>query len=108
MAEYRDRSSSSGSALMVSAMAGAVLGAAGLAWWLLREANRRRQAPALAPHVAVDDPDDPLALDGGRAPTVQGRERQQDGPLHDRVHQLNLAIEDVRRQLESLQTPSES
>lgn len=81
--------SSQGSAALLSAMAGAVLGAAGVAWWLLSEAERRRlnqqrqRLQRLTRHG--DQP--------GTVPQVD---------LHDKVHQLNQAIEDVRRQLESL------
>ena len=45
MAEQSSPGSSGGS-LLLTAMAGAVLGAAGLAWWLVSEADRRRRDPA--------------------------------------------------------------
>jgi hypothetical protein len=97
-----------GSALLASAVAGAVLGAAGLAWWLLSLAERRRLAARQQRALALSrlqggaDPlDDPSR---GRGPT--GAERQghaDDKDLHDKVHELNEAIEAVRRQLEQLQ-----
>ena len=89
---------------MASALAGAVVGAAGLAWWLLSTAERRREArrhleqlrqtalPALGMGQGSDG-----AIHGSAA---------SEGPLHDRVQQLNAAIDDVRRQLERMQTSS--
>ena len=76
-----------GGSSSLSVLAGAVIGAAGLAWWLLAEAERRRHQgrPACAAGIAA-------------APAVVGRDRD----LHDRVHELNQAIDDVRRQLESM------
>ena len=41
MADSRHRS---GSSLLLSAMGGAVVGAVGLGWWLVAEAERRRQS----------------------------------------------------------------
>jgi hypothetical protein len=90
--------SDSQSNLMISAMAGAFLGAAGLAWWLLSQAERRqdlqRRVRSLRFAPALTDSSDaaPLA----------------EGDLQDRVQQLNHAIEDVRRQLESLSTAGSS
>ena len=90
----------SGSALLVSAMAGAVLGAAGLAWWLLSEAERRRLQPRqqrvlrLSRLSEAGDPDGFPESGSGSNPG----ERE----LHDKVHELNQAIDDVRRQLESM------
>jgi hypothetical protein len=86
--------SESQSNLMVSAMAGAFLGAAGLAWWLLSQAERRQELQRrvrslrFAPELLESPVDRPLP----------------EGELQDRVQQLNQAIEDVRRQLESLST----
>ena len=77
-------------------ISGAVLGAAGLAWWLLSEAERRqrsqRQRSMLyAPRLQ----DGSEAFDATEKP---GQEQQ----LEDRVEQLNAAIADVRKQLENL------
>ena len=86
--------SDSQSNLMISAMAGAFLGAAGLAWWLLSQAERRQELQRrvrslrFAPELLESPADRPLP----------------EGELQDRVQQLNQAIEDVRRQLESLST----
>jgi hypothetical protein len=105
MAEPRERPASSGSGLLLSALGGAVLGAAGLGWWLLSEADRRRQSSLRQP----------LRLRAPRQPTlkVEARPRTEFKPtpaaasvdplLQERVQQLNKAIDEVRRQLEQLQ-----
>lgn len=114
MANSRNRSGSGGSAtgssLVVSAMAGAVLGAAGLAWWLLSEADRRRQALRQIrllrqSMLKGDSREGEGAADlraaalpnGASSPPVDGR-------LQDRVQQLNQQIDEVRRQLEQMQS----
>ena len=95
----RQSQGESGSALFVSAMAGAVLGAAGLAWWLLSEAERRRLQPRqqralrLSQLSVVTDPEDESTHLGSAS-----RDRE----LHDKVHELNQAIDEVRRQLEGM------
>jgi hypothetical protein len=105
MAESRQRSTSSGSGLLLSALGGAVVGAAGLGWWLLTEAERRRQSRS---------PNRPMRLTSpARTTSLEHREELQVTPLsaqvpidrhlQDRVHQLNKAIDEVRRQLEQLQ-----
>jgi hypothetical protein len=84
-----------GGAILASALAGGLVGAAGLAWWLLNRSERRRfeqrarrvlHQPEIAPH------------DLERPPL--------DAQLHDRVQQLNQAIDEVRRQLERMQPQS--
>ncbi|MFN9871073.1 MAG: hypothetical protein ACK55E_06495 [Cyanobacteriota bacterium] len=97
MADPRERSHS-GSAVLLSAVAGAALGAAGLGWWLLREADRRRRdSLGLTRRPRADLPQGTAqAVGSGTA----------DGRLQDRVQQLNQAIDEVRRQLEQLQTHS--
>jgi hypothetical protein len=98
MARQSDAESSS--ALLVSAMAGAVLGAAGLAWWLLSEAERRRLQPRqqrvlrLSRLTDAGDTDDSAVADSFNRP--------QESDLHDKVHELNQAIDEVRRQLEGM------
>lgn len=109
MADHRDRSGSSGSTLLVSAIAGAVAGAAGLAWWLLSESERRRQAERQRRILRLS-----RLQSGAQDFEANGRTRPRlntdraepvsEAHLHDRVQQLNQAIEDVRRQLEQLQT----
>lgn len=103
MAPSSDRSSGSG-VVLSSALAGAVLGAAGLTWWLLSTAERRREArrhleqlrQTALPALGVGQGNNDIA--NGSAIS--------EGPLHDRVQQLNAAIDDVRRQLERMQTSS--
>ena len=93
---------SSGGSTLLAALAGAAIGAAGVAWWLLSEAERRRLEPRqqralrLSRFQEAADPEEPVALRGSTAP----RDRE----LHDKVHELNQAIDDVRRQLETLST----
>ncbi len=98
-----DLGSRGGGGGMVSAMAGSLIGAAGLAWWLLSEAEKRRlegrqlRVLRLSRHAEAEDFD--------QAPTarplssIQGQK-----DLHNKVHELNQAIEDVRRQLEGMAT----
>ena len=92
-----ERSSSGSSGVLLSAMAGAVLGAAGLAWWLLSEADRRRQASGRS-----------AGRGGGGTsysmPDAPAPRPLPERDLHDKVHALNQAIDDVRRQLESPST----
>jgi hypothetical protein len=87
------------SALMLSAAAGAVLGAAGLAWWLLAKAERRRRHQRQLRQLRLS------RLQAGAReadPAGQGVGIA-DRALRQRVEQLNEAIEQVRRQLEALQ-----
>ncbi|MEY4296943.1 MAG: hypothetical protein RLZZ423_122 [Cyanobacteriota bacterium] len=92
----RDSGSSLGTLL-----AGAVIGAAGLAWWLFSESDRRQQRSRQERNLRLGR----LSADDAEAfePAEHSgplRERE----LQDKVHQLNQAIDDVRRQLESLST----
>ena len=89
-------SGASGSgAILASAAAGALVGAAGLAWWLLSQADRRRQARRQLMRLvhAREAPIQP----------IDAVARSLDPALRDRVQQLNQAIDEVRRQLEELQ-----
>jgi|GEM_PF-117308 len=105
MADSRDLSANSGSAVLVSAMAGAVLGAAGLGWWLLRQAEQRRLHERHQRMLRMTRWQGTAADPGESGKREAGRldSHQQDRQLHERVHQLNQAIDDVRRQLEQLQ-----
>jgi hypothetical protein len=99
MADRYGYSGGRGSGALASALAGAVLGAAGLAWWLLSEAERRRQDSSQQRNLRLS------RLQGGADP-LEGSDRPdplQERDLHDKVHELNQAIEAVRRQLEQLQ-----
>ena len=95
MSQYRESSSGSLSSLI----SGAVIGAAGLAWWLLSEAenrqkSRKQQAMLYAPRI--QDGSEALEID------TSIKEGQTSEQLEQRVEQLNAAIADVRRQLEDL------
>jgi hypothetical protein len=89
-----------GSSSLGTLLAGAVIGAAGLAWWLLSEAEQRRQRSLRLSRYAGNETE---VLEPGDEESRPLRERE----LQDKVHQLNQAIDDVRRQLESLSTPGQ-
>ena len=79
----------SASGTFATLISGAVLGAAGLAWWLLSEAERRQRRQQSMLYIQ----------DGSEA--LESSERLgQEVQLEQRVEQLNAAIADVRRQLE--------
>ena len=95
MGQYRDSNSGS----LASLISGAVLGAAGLAWWLLSEAEKRNEtrkqkAMLYAPRIQDGSEATELTSD---SPGSQTNEQ-----LEQRVEQLNTAIADVRKQLEDL------
>ena len=107
MAESRNHPQANGSTLVLGVVVGAMAGASGLAWWFLKETERRRQLQSalqrttraeLALNSSSTTPfDHPRVDHGAQSP-------QQDSPFQDRVQQLNQAIDEVRRQLEQLQT----
>ena len=82
---------SSSASLLLSALTGAAVGAAGLTWWLLSRAERRQ---------ALGDQFKRLGLNG--IPTNGLSAQGSSENLEQKVNRLNLAIEDVRRQLESM------
>ena len=93
MGQYRESSSLS------SLISGAVLGAAGLAWWLFSEAEKRQKskkqrAMLYAPRMQ----DGSEAFESIKKPLKVETSEQ----LEERVEQLNSAIADVRKQLEDL------
>ena len=88
---------SSSASLLLSALTGAAVGAAGLTWWLLSRAERRQ---------ALGDQFKRLGLNG--APTNGSSAQGSPENLEQKVNRLNLAIEDVRRQLESMAPESSS
>jgi hypothetical protein len=107
MAESRNHPQANGSTLVLGVVVGAMAGASGLAWWFLKEMERRRQLQSvlqrptrtdLALNSASTKPFDALRNNPGAHPT------EQESPFQDRVQQLNQAIDEVRRQLEQLQT----
>lgn len=100
MADRNGCSTPAGGGSALSVMAGAVIGAAGLAWWLLSEAERRRHQPRQPRSLRLSTPRNPAAPEVASSTSSELHERD----LHDRVHELNQAIDDVRRQLESMNT----
>ncbi len=95
MGQYRESSPGSLSSLI----SGAVLGAAGLAWWLFSEAERRQRSKKQRAMLYA-----PRMQDGSEAmetssPSLKVESSEQ---LEQRVEQLNAAIADVRKQLEDL------
>lgn len=105
MADPGQRASSSGSSLLLSVFGGAVLGAAGLGWWLLSEAEKRRQGRRMDAPRRLSPPLRTTSSPNLNAAAVTPLSTPGpiDSQLQDRVHQLNKAIDEVRRQLEQLQ-----
>ena len=95
MAQYRDSNSGS----LTSLISGAVLGAAGLAWWLFSEAERRQETRKQKAMLYA-----PRIQDGSEASEFSSDSlgNQTNEHLEQRVEQLNTAIADVRKQLEEL------
>ena len=94
MSQYRDTTSS-----ISSLISGAVLGAAGLAWWLFSEAERRQQSKKQKAMLYA-----PRIQDGSEAFEMSSAETKAETSeqLEQRVEKLNAAIADVRKQLEEL------
>ena len=84
----------SGSGTFTTLVTGAVIGAAGLAWWLLNEADRRRRLGGQQAMLYV-----PRMQDGSEV-----YESSDNGHLEERVEKLNAEIARVRAQLEGLGT----
>ena len=95
MAQYRESTNSSFGSLI----SGAILGAAGLAWWLLSEAERRQETRKQRAMLYA-----PRIQDGSEALETESADRKikSNENLEQRVEQLNSAIADVRQQLEDL------
>ena len=94
-----NRDSSSGS--LGTLLAGALIGAAGLGWWLLSEAERRRDQQRRNRSLRAN------RLSWNEEESFDSGDQQQPvrkAELQDKVHELNQAIEDVRRQLETMST----
>jgi hypothetical protein len=89
------------SVLLIGLVAGSLLGAAGLGLWLMRKAQERRRGGSLPPALSFRRRVN-FEPSFGEEPPI-GSEPT-DGELHDKVQRLNLAIEDVRRQLETMGT----
>ncbi len=95
MDQYRDSQTNT----LGSLISGAVIGAAGLAWWLFSEAEKRQQtrkqrAMLYAPRI--QDGSEALESSSANLGSIKSDN------LEERVEQLNNAIADVRRQLEEL------
>ena len=88
----QQQSSSSGT--FATLVTGAVFGAAGLAWWLLNEADRRRRVSQQQAMLHA-----PRMQDGSEVLEPSGA-----GQLEVRVEKLNAEIARVRAQLERLGT----
>ncbi len=95
MDKYRESTASSFGSLV----SGAILGAAGLAFWLFTEAERRQQARKQKAMLYA-----PRIQDGSEAfessSNTPGEQKSE--KLEERVEKLNAAIADVRKQLEDL------
>ena len=76
---------------------GAVIGAAGLAWWLLNEADRRRRLGHQKAMLYA-----PRMQDGSEVLEPSGNGHHHNKHLEERVEKLTAAIADVRRKLESM------
>ena len=82
------------SGTLTTLVVGAVIGAAGLAWWLLNEADRRRQLGNQKAMLYA-----PRMQDGSEV-----LEPSRNGHLEERVEKLNSEIARVKAQLERLGT----
>ena len=94
MTEYRDSSSNN----LLTLISGAFIGAAGLAWWLISEADKRKETKKQKAMMYSS-----RIQDGSEA--IDENENMNDikgEKLEQKVEQLNSAIADVRRQLEEL------
>ena len=94
MTEYRDSSSNN----LLTLISGAFIGAAGLAWWLISEADKRKETKkqkAMMYSSRIQDGSE--AIDSKESSNEIKGEK-----LEQKVEQLNSAIADVRRQLEEL------
>ena len=94
MTEYRDSSSNN----LLSLISGVFIGAAGLAWYLISEADKRKETKkqrAMMYSSRIQDGSE--AID-----TNENLKDVKGEKLEQKVEQLNTAIADVRRQLEEL------
>ena len=94
MTEYRDSSSNN----LLSLISGAFIGAAGLAWYLISEADKRKETKKQRAMMYSS-----RIQDGSEAIDTNENSKEVKGEkLEQKVEQLNSAIADVRRQLEEL------
>lgn len=101
MPEPQRRSAAPGGApILTSTILGAVLGAGSLAWWLWSQSKRREFAERERRLQRLS------RFQGGASAAASLPENSRQGEaLPERVQQLNQAIDEVRRQLEALQSP---
>ena len=92
MSEYRDSSSNN----LLSLISGAFIGAAGLAWWLISEADKRKEEKKQKAMMYSSRIQDGSEAIDSNINEVEGKN------LEKKVEQLNSAIADVRKQLEEL------
>ena len=85
MSQYRDSNSGS----LASLISGAVLGAAGLAWWLLSEAEKRQETRKQKAMLYA-----PRIQDGSEATELPSEAlgKQSNEQLEQRVEQLNAQL----------------
>jgi hypothetical protein len=95
----RQSAAPTGAPILTSTLLGALAGAGGLAWWLWRQSQRRQLAERERRLLRLSRFQGGAISDSGVQPeaTLKG------DALPERVHQLNQAIEEVRRQLEALE-----
>ena len=94
MSEYRDSSSNN----FLSLISGAFIGAAGLAWWLISEADKRKEEKKQKAMMYSS-----RIQDGSEAIDTKENIKDIEGDkLEQKVEELNSAIADVRRQLEEI------
>lgn len=94
MSEYRDSSSNN----FLSLISGAFIGAAGLAWWLISEADKRKEEKKQKAMMYSS-----RIQDGSEAIETNENIKDIEGDkLEQKVEELNSAIADVRKQLEEL------
>ena len=94
MTDYKDSSSNN----LLTLISGAFIGAAGLAWWLISEADKRKETKMQKAMMYSS-----RIQDGSEATdTHENLKDIKSDNLEQKVEQLNSAIADVRRQLEEL------
>lgn len=95
----RQSAAPAGGPILTSTLLGALAGAGGLAWWLWRQSQRRQLAERERRLLRLSRFQGGAISDSG----VQPEATAKGDALPERVHQLNQAIEEVRRQLEALE-----
>jgi uncharacterized membrane protein YccC len=95
----RQSAAPAGAPILTSTLIGALAGAGGLAWWLWRQSQRRQLAERERRLVRLSRFQGGAISESG----VQPEATAKGNALPERVHQLNQAIEEVRRQLEALE-----